>query len=157
MTATSARLKRIHEIRFLQFALVGTAGFLVNELVLFISLHFVGLNKYQAWFPAFAVAVTFTWWGNRTLTFRERAAKRVIALEWLTFVFANAVGALANLGTYFLLVSEVPEPLGNPLLANVAGTLIGLIFNFTVSSRFVFRKKDFSAGVAEDSQRSRSD
>jgi putative flippase GtrA len=33
----------------------------------------------------------------------------------------------------------VSAPLGNPLLANVVGTLVGLVFNFTVSSRFVFR------------------
>jgi putative flippase GtrA len=141
MSTLAARLKRIHEVRFLRFAFVGTAGFLVNELVLFISLHFVGLDKYQAWFPAFAVAVTFTWWGNRTLTFRERAAKNNIAFEWLTFVLTNGLGALANFACYYALVKYVPPPVGNPLLANVVGTLIGLVFNFTVSSRVVFRHK----------------
>src|SRR5205807_3761551 len=130
MSTLATRLKRIHEIRFLRFALVGTVGFAVNELVLFVSLHFGGLNKYQAWFPAFAVAVTFTWWGNRTLTFRERAAKNNIALEWLTFVLTNGLGALANFGTYYALVKYVPAPVGNPLLANVVGTLVGLVFNF---------------------------
>lgn len=141
MRTLAGRVKRIHHVRFLQFALVGTAGFLVNECVLFISLHFAGLDKYQAWFPAFAVAVTFTWWGNRTLTFRERASRNNIALEWLTFVFTNGLGALANFCTYYALVKYVPAPAGNPLLANAVGTLIGLVFNFTVSNRVVFRHK----------------
>jgi putative flippase GtrA len=139
MRDLAARVKRLHNVRFLRFALVGTAGFVVNECVLFVALHLGGLNKYQAWFPAFAVAVTFTWWGNRMLTFRERAATKNVALEWLTFVLTNGLGAVANFGTYYGLVKYVPAPLGNPLLANVVGTLVGLVFNFTVSSRFVFR------------------
>lgn len=141
MTGLAARAKRLHQMRFLQFALIGTLGFLVNELVLFVALH-LGLNKYQAWFPAFAVAVTFTWWGNRTLTFRDRAATHNIALEWLTFVLTNGLGAVANFGTYYLLVKYLAAPVGNPLLANIVGTLVGLIFNFTVSSRVVFRQKE---------------
>lgn len=140
MTGLAARMKRLHQVRFLQFALIGTAGFLVNEGVLFVALH-LGLNKYQAWFPAFAVAVTFTWWGNRSLTFRDRAATRNIVREWLTFVLTNGLGALANFGTYYLLVKYGPSPVGNPLLANVVGTLVGLVFNFTVSSRVVFRHR----------------
>jgi putative flippase GtrA len=53
----------------------------------------------------------------------------------------NGLGALANFGCYYALVKHVPAPLGNPLLANVVGTLVGLVFNFTVSSRVVFRHK----------------
>ena len=156
MSTIALQLKRIHRIRFLRFAFVGTVGFAVNELVLYLALHFAGLDKYKAWFPAFAVAVTFTWWGNRTLTFREQAAKQALAFEWLAFVIANSLGAAANFAVYYLLVRYVPAPIGNPLVANVAGTLVGLIFNFTVSSRFVFRKKDLSAVIAEDSQRNLS-
>ena len=150
MTGLAARVKRLHQVRFLQFAFIGTAGFLVNECVLFVALH-LGLNKYQAWFPAFAVAVTFTWWGNRSFTFRDRAATRNIALEWLTFVLTNGLGALANFGTYYLLVKYIAPPVGDPLLANVVGTLVGLVFNFTVSSHVVFRHH--SGGVPNDSGR----
>lgn len=145
MKGLAARVRRLHHVRFLQFALIGTLGFLVNELVLFVALH-LGLNKFQAWFPAFAVAVTFTWWGNRSLTFRDRAAKHNIALEWLTFVFTNGFGAGANFGTYFLLVKYVPPPVGNPLFANAIGTLVGLVFNFAVSSRVVFRHPPAGTG-----------
>jgi len=145
MTGVAAHVSRLSKVRFLRFALVGTAGFVVNECILFLALHVAGLNKYQAWFPAFAVAVTFTWWGNRTLTFRGRAATHNIALEWLIFVLTNGFGALANFGTYYALVKFAPAPFGNPLLANAVGTLVGLVFNFTVSSRVVFRHKGVSS------------
>jgi putative flippase GtrA len=84
--------------------------------------------------------VTFTWWGNRTLTFREHAAREGRLLrEWTSFVVASSLGAAANFGVYFLLVTFAGQPLGNPLVAVAAGTLVGLVFNFTTSKRFVFR------------------
>jgi len=140
MNFVPARVKRLHEIRFLRFALVGTGGFLVNWMALYLALHLARLDKYSGWFAAFLVAVTFTWWGNRTLTFRDRAATRGLAREWLAFLVGNSLGAAANFAVYFLLVTFACTPLGDPLIAIVAGTLVGLIFNFTVSARFVFRE-----------------
>jgi putative flippase GtrA len=137
----AARVKRLHEVRFLRFGLVGTAGFAVNWVALYLALHLARLDKYSGWFVAFLVGVTFTWWGNRTLTFRDRAATRGLGREWLAFSAGNSLGATANFAIYFVLVTFARPPLGNPLLAIVAGTLVGLIFNFTVSARFVFRAK----------------
>lgn len=125
--------------RFLRFALVGTAGFVVNWTVLYLALHLAALDKYSGWLVSFLVAVTFTWWGNRTLTFREHAARRGLLREWTTFVVANSLGAAVNFGTYFALVTFVRPPLGNPLVAIAAGTMVGLVFNFATSKRFVFR------------------
>ncbi|HEX4080667.1 MAG TPA: GtrA family protein [Rhizomicrobium sp.] len=141
MNLLAARVKRLHEIRFLRFALVGTGGFLVNWMALYLALHLAGLDKYSGWFAAFLIAVTFTWWGNRMLTFRDRAATRGLAREWFAFLVGNSLGAAANFTVYFLLVTFARAPLGDPLVAIVAGTLVGLIFNFTVSARFVFRQK----------------
>jgi putative flippase GtrA len=46
---------------------------------------------------------------------------------------------LVNYSTYSLLVSFAPFPLDNPLVATAAGVGVGLVFNFTLSKRFVFR------------------
>jgi putative flippase GtrA len=137
----TARLKRIHEIRFLRFAFIGTLGFVVTWVALYLALHLAHLDKYSGWFAAFLVGVTFTWWGNRTLTFSDRAVRSGLAREWLVFFLGNSLGALANFAVYFVLVTFVPPPFGDPLVAIVAGTLVGLVFNFTVSSRVVFRKR----------------
>lgn len=142
MSTIAVKLKRIHENRFLRFAFVGTFGFSVNWVTLYVALHGLDLDKVSAWFVGFLVSVTVTWWGNRTLTFSDRAAGRGgLVREWFVFLVSNGLGGLANFITYFVLVTFVPPPLGNPLLAIVAGTLVGLVFNFTVSSRVVFRKK----------------
>jgi putative flippase GtrA len=132
-------VQRLLQSRFLRFALVGSGGFVVSEIVLWLALHVAGLGKYSGWLVCFLVAVTFTWWGNRTLTFRAEAARRGLLREWAVFVVANSLGAAANFGTYFVLVTFLPWPLGDPQIAIAAGTIVGLVFNFTASKRFVFR------------------
>lgn len=131
-------LGRIANSRFIRFACVGGAGFVVNEAALYLALR-AGLDRYSGWFVAFAVAVTFTWWGNRTMTFRDRAARDGLFAEWARFVIANSFGAAANFATYSALVNFAPMPAANPYAALAAGTLVGLLFNFVASQRFVFR------------------
>jgi putative flippase GtrA len=127
--------------QFLRFAAVGAAGFLVNEAVLFVGLEFLHLGVYAGGVFAFFAAVTFTWWGNRVLTFREQAAKGVhgAAAEWLKFVAANGLGFAVNYAVYATLVTFARAPLNSPYIALGCGTLTGLVFNFAMSKRFVFR------------------
>ena len=139
MNAISEFVRALFKSRFLRFAAVGTAGFVVNEIALWFVHHLSALNYYTSQIPAFFVAVTFTWWGNRMLTFREHAARTSLLREWAKFVAANGLGAVANYALYVSLLRFAPPPADNPYLALVAGTLFGLIFNFTLSKRFVFR------------------
>jgi putative flippase GtrA len=139
MTSIAARIKRLHRVRFLRFGLVGTGGFIVDTSVLWIMIHGVGLDKYSGRGVSFMAAVTFTWFGNRMLTFRDRAASTGLWREWATFVTANAFGGFINLAVYTALVTFAPPPASNPFLAVFAGVLAGLMFNFALSSRVVFR------------------
>jgi putative flippase GtrA len=125
---------------------VGAAGFVVNEAALWIALHGLVLNAYAGGVFSFVVAVTFTWWGNRRLTFSEHAAKgwRSIFTEWLAFVAANGFGFLVNFGVYATLIAAAPKPLNNPFVALAFGTVAGLLFNFILSSRIVFRAPKLS-------------
>jgi putative flippase GtrA len=120
---------------------VGGAGFAVNEVALICVMRIAHLDKYTAWFAAFMVAVTFTWWGNRTLTFRDTAAGNRLLAEWATFVAANSLGAAANFATYFVFVTFLPWPFADPVFAVAIGTLVGLVFNYTASKHFVFRDR----------------
>ncbi|MBV9061602.1 MAG: GtrA family protein [Alphaproteobacteria bacterium] len=132
---------RVTNSRFLRFAAVGTAGFVVNEAALWIALHVLGLDAYAGGIVSFLFSVTFTWWGNGTLTFREHAARapRSVFAEWMKFVAANGLGFVVNYAVYASLIALAPKPLNNPFLALAFGTLAGLTFNFLLSSRLVFR------------------
>jgi putative flippase GtrA len=127
---------------FLRFALVGGAGFFVNAAAFWIALALLHLGEHVAWFFAFVPSVTFTWWGNRTITFHEHASRgfRGALYEWARFVVTNGFGAAVNYATYEALIHWAPRPLGNPYIALACGVLVGMVFNFTLSKRLVFRK-----------------
>ena len=128
--------------RFMRFAAVGAAGFLVNEAALWIGLRLIGFNPYAGGIFSFVIAATFTWLGNRTLTFQERAAntRRGAFSEWLRFLAANALGFLVNYAVYASMISFAPEPVNNPFLALAFGTLAAMLLNFALASRIVFRE-----------------
>ena len=134
-------IARIRDSQFLRFAVVGGTGFFVNEAVLFAAIRFLRAGPHTGWIVAFLVTVTYTWWGNRKLTFRSDAARggRAVALEWARFVMANALGALVNYAIYEALITFAGAPLNSPYIALACGTLAGLLFNFTLSKRLVFR------------------
>lgn len=127
---------------YLRFGLVGGCGFVVDETILTILHYLVGLDRYSSRAISIFCAATFTWWGNRNLTFAEHATSgglRELIREWFKFMLANGVGAIVNYSTYTLFVTFAPHPLNNPLLATAAGVAVGLVLNFTLSKRFVFR------------------
>jgi putative flippase GtrA len=127
---------------FLRFGLVGACGFVVDETILTILHYGIGIDRYSSRAVSIFCAATFTWWGNRNLTFAEHAATggpMELAREWFRFMLANGVGALVNYATYTVCVTFAPAPLAYPLVATAVGVGIGLVFNFTLSKRFVFK------------------
>jgi putative flippase GtrA len=134
-------LKTLTDSRFLRFGAVGAVGFLVDEAVLTLLHYALHLDPYIARAISIFCAMTFTWWGNRTLTFKAHAASGAgeIAREWFKFILANAIGAVVNYATYSLCLRFAPPPLNNPLLATAIGVAVGMAFNFTLSKRFVFK------------------
>jgi putative flippase GtrA len=114
------------------FTLVGGAGFLVDAGVLLLLSQVLGLDIYVARVLSWFAAATFTWWMNRTLTFRDRDAGLV--RQWLMFLAANTGGGLINIGVSTALIA-----LGvAPVAAVACGSLAGLLWNFLASRRFVF-------------------
>ncbi len=126
--------------RFLRFAAIGAAAFFVDAGVLAFGLHVLRLDPYSARAISFLCAVTFTWWGNRRLTFADRAAHspRGRLAEWAKFVSANALGGAVNYAVYAALVTFAPYPLSIPYVALAFGSGIGLVFNFAMSRWVVF-------------------
>ncbi len=128
--------------QFIRFGIVGAGGYVVDASVLFLMLHGFGRDPYSGRLISYLAAATFTWAGNRYLTFADQRAHEIrgIVREWATFLAANAIGGLVNLGLYATLVRYAPPPANNPFVAQFFGVLAGLVFNFTLSKRLVFRQ-----------------
>ncbi|HYJ36865.1 MAG TPA: GtrA family protein, partial [Rhizomicrobium sp.] len=96
------------------------------------------VGRVLSWF----CAASFTWAGNRYFTFAASRARGLLGTgkEWLRFLAANAVGGLVNVGLYSVLVRFAPPPFNNLTIALVCGVLLGLVFNFTLSKKVVFRR-----------------
>ncbi|MBU2804312.1 GtrA family protein [Acidithiobacillus ferridurans] len=121
-----------------RFALTGIAGFVVDASIVWLLTQF-RINAIIAQGIAFSVAVTVTWWLNRKYTFPNRADHRLLR-EWLRYVSANSFGAIVNNGIYVVLILTLSLMAHYPVLAVAAGSLAGLILNFTASRALVFRK-----------------
>lgn len=122
--------------QFLRFALVGCAGFLVDAAVLSAVL-FLGADHYTGRIVSYLAAATSTWVLNRNYTFSAQRDARLLG-EWGRFLAANAVGGLINWSTYALLVSVSAVVFAHPIIGVAAGSVAGLVVNFTLSRRFVF-------------------
>ena len=134
-TAALARLS------ILRFAIIGALGMPVDAGILWLMTHRFGLDPYSGRIVSWLCAATFTWTGNRYFTFRATRARGLssTAREWLRFLAANAVGGLVNVGLYSTLVRFAPPPVNNLYVALVLGVLAGLVFNFTLSKKMVFK------------------
>jgi len=117
------------------FTLVGGAGFLVDAGVLLLLIHAIGMDVYVARLLSWLAAATFTWWLNRTLTFRDTGSGRL--RQWLMFLAANSGGGLINIGISSALIAARVTPVA----AIACGSLAGLTWNFLASRQFVFRRR----------------
>ena len=136
----SKLLAALSRLSFLRFAAIGALGVPVDWIVLQAMVHW-GSGPYAGRVVSWFCAATFTWVGNRYFTFSATRARGLLATikEWLRFLGANAVGGLVNVGLYSVLVRFAPPPLNDLTVALVLGVLLGLVFNFTLSKKMVFK------------------
>ena len=60
------------------------------------------------------------------------ASHRTVHQEWLRYLLANALGWSANNGVYVWMIFSLPLAYQHPALAVAAGSLVGMVFNFSV-------------------------
>lgn len=133
--ATCRSMKRGLRVQVLRFGAVGVIGFFVNAGLVEALAGLI--NPLWAEAVAFPVAATTTWWLNRRYTFGTSGDDWHV--EWLRYIGANAGGWLANNAVYFALILSFSLLYVHPSLAVAAGSLAGMVLNFTASKWFVFK------------------
>ena len=118
--------------QFSRFSLVGLLGFAVDSLVFSISFWLAG-NALACRLLAFWVAMTATWLGNRHFTFGDGSHQPALR-QWLRHSAGAHLAGSANITGFYLLDGPLPTA-----LAFVLGIGIGLIFNYLIACRWVFR------------------
>lgn len=115
---------------------VGAIGFLVDALVFFCMTAALDLSYVWARLTASLIALTATFFLNRSVTFADGRIDPV-AIEFMRYMGASALGAFANLAV-LTLIAPYDEALRH-VPAYIAGAAAGLIVNFMTYDRFVFR------------------
>lgn len=125
--------------RFLLFAFAGGLAFVVDAGVLHLLVG-VGLNPYAGRVLSFLCAVTATWWLNRTLTFSmPRHVPASLLREWGHYLVTQLGGFAVNYAVFAALVWTSALVRQWPVVGVAAGSVGGLLVNFALASRYVFK------------------
>jgi dolichol-phosphate mannosyltransferase len=124
-------------VRFAMFSAIGLLGLGLHMTVL--TMLFKGLDMpfLTGQIAATAVALTFNFFLNNALTYRELRLKGARALfgGWVSFALVCSVGAIANVGIAHFL-HDVQS--GEWAVSAMIGVLVGAVWNYALSSRFVW-------------------
>ena len=129
-------LGKVIPTRFALFGTVGALGVLVHFAVL-TSLLFAFDHAFTwAQTAAVLVAMSFNFWLNNWLTYRDKRLEGAAALlrGWLGFVATCAIGGFANVAIATFLEGQGVFW----ALAALAGIVVGSVWNYALSSRFVW-------------------
>jgi dolichol-phosphate mannosyltransferase len=122
--------------RFLLFMLVGVSGLLAHLLALKSTLGLTQVGFDLAQTGAAYLAMTWNFFLNNLLTYRDRRLKGLGVLKGLlSFYAVCSVGAVANVGVASWIYGEHPTW----WLAGTAGALMGGVFNYVASSTLTWR------------------
>jgi len=122
--------------RFALFGTVGAAGVVVHFMVLSALLFLFGHHFTLAQSGAVLVAMSFNFWLNNYLTYRDKRLTGFGALlrGWVGFIATCAIGGFANVA-----IATFLEGKGIFwALAALAGIVVGSVWNYALSSRFVW-------------------
>lgn len=125
-------------VRFIFFAIVGASGVVVHLIVLRLALITAGLSFPVAQSIATLVAMTWNFYINNQITYRDsRLRGGAFFSGLLLFYLVCGIGAIANVGMANWLFMREPTW----WLAGIAGAAVGAIWNYALSSVLVWRKK----------------
>lgn len=125
-------------VRFVLFGLVGCAGVVVHLAALRLAIDAMALAFTSAQAFATFVAMTSNFFANNILTYRDMKFRGWAALSGLIKYFAVCgLGAVANVG----FASWIYGVRDSWWLAGIAGVIVGSVFNYSVASSLVWKRK----------------
>lgn len=128
----------------LTFTFVGAANtvvdFLVYTLLIFFGTHVVVANYISS-----AIAMTFSYFANKHITFKSKTRNRL--KESLLFISTSIFGAWILQPLTIVVTQNITSTFINnyvwlALLAKIAATFVSLIWSYLMYSRVVFIKSD---------------
>ncbi len=133
-----ALLKK-HESKF-RFAFIGGINTAIDFGILFL-LTALGLDKLVANFFSTSVAFVFSFFANRTFTFKSTGSAKK---QFVPFLAVTLTGLWVLQPLVILAITQLLHAIDQSLalfVAKLIATIVSLIWNYILYSRFVFKKK----------------
>lgn len=138
MLVLDKRLGGVVPVRFITFALVGVLGVGVHLSTMSLLFKAGEVPFTVAHSIAMLAAMTSNFALNNVLTYRDQRLRDWGWLRgWLSFVLACSVGGIANIG----IASYVFESRTSWIVATLAGTIVGAIWNYALTSTYTWRRR----------------
>jgi putative flippase GtrA len=122
-----------------RFVLIGFIGFLIDAGILHLLVFGAGAKPIAGRVGSFFCASFVTWRLNRRYTFAARSTGNGTFGEYLRYLWTSGVGAAVNYSVFATLVLTLPLVAATPTLGVAAGSIAGMIVNFTLYRLVVFR------------------
>ncbi len=124
--------------RFVLFMGIGGLGVFVHMAVLTVLLKTLGAAFITGQSAATAVAMTFNFFLNNVLTYRDKRLKGFgpVLRGLVSFYLVCSVGAVSNVGIANFMFSHSYSW----FISGIAGILVGAVWNYAASSVFTWRK-----------------
>ncbi|MGI9524744.1 MAG: GtrA family protein, partial [Hyphomicrobiaceae bacterium] len=124
-------------IRFIMFSIIGGFGVAIHMLSLALFMATLALSFVVAQTLATLVAMTFNFFANNLLTYRDRRLKGALPMAkgLLSFWAVCSIGAVANVGIAVALFQQHYAW----WLSAMAGIIVGAVWNYAASAVFTWR------------------
>lgn len=133
-------------VRFLLFAMIGGFGVVTHLATLWLAVHPFGIRFAAGQAIATIVAMTGNFLLNNLFTYRDRRLYgRALVTGLLSFYAVCGLGAAANVG----IASHLFDANHSWWLAGLGGAAIGAVWNYAMSSVFVWRSRATAAPAGQ--------
>jgi dolichol-phosphate mannosyltransferase len=129
-------------VRFLLFAMIGGFGVLTHLTTLWLAVYPFGIRFAAGQAIATIIAMTSNFLLNNLFTYRDRRLHgRALVIGLLSFYAVCGLGAAANVG----IASHLFDANHSWWLAGLGGAAIGAVWNYAMSSVFIWRSRATTA------------
>lgn len=125
--------------RFIFFAIVGATGVAINLAILNLAMVLSPAAGFE-WAKTVATGVAMLWnfLLNNNFTYRDRRLKGLGLIRgFIGFCIFGAIGAVTDIG----LASQLYVHHETWLVAGLAGSVVGVLWNYAMSSMFIWRTR----------------
>lgn len=132
------------ENNFYKFCIVGSFGFFVDISVLYLCIYITD-DFIMGRLISFITAIATTWALNRRFTFadivekQEKSTSKTIYNLWRYYA-AVSLGSALNYFVYAVTITTVELESFTPAFSVLVGSAVGLIFNYSLTSKWIWRQ-----------------